>query len=129
MSKFGAIKVKADGYVFDSKAEFDRYQDLKWLERGGQIRGLRVHTRHPIVVNGVHVCDVEDDFSYFERDQKIHEDVKGFDTDISRLKRKLVQAAYPGIVWVIIKTEKKGGKNVRGFMGRGSGPRRTRIGS
>lgn len=110
MNKYKAIKVKSDGYTFDSKAEFNRYQDLMWLVKGGQITDLRVHTLHPIIINGVQVCEVEDDFSYTERGQRIHEDVKGADTDMSRLKRKLVQAAYPGIIWVVLKIPSWGEK-------------------
>src|SRR3954466_12209619 len=39
-SKYGAIRTEVDGIVFDSKREAARYQELKALERAGEISGL-----------------------------------------------------------------------------------------
>ena len=101
-NKYGAKKVKADGYIFDSQMEFRRYCELKMLEKAKEISMLTVHPKLPIKINNVLVCNVELDFSYRmhapKRPFKIkYEDTKGFDTAISRLKRKLLKAAYPDI--------------------------------
>lgn len=37
------------------------------------------------------------DFSYFTDKGRVVEDVKGFATPVYRLKKKLIEAAYPGL--------------------------------
>jgi Protein of unknown function (DUF1064) len=100
-NKYGAVRVEVDGYSFDSKAEARRYGELKLM----RVRDLEVHPRFPIAINGVDVCYVELDFSYRTNERPgwyVHEDVKGKDTAMSRLKRKMVEAAY-GIKVEVIK--------------------------
>jgi hypothetical protein len=89
-NKYGAIKVKIDGYTFDSKAEARRYKDLKVLPG----KDIEVHPRFPIFIQGIKVCDVVLDFKYTMTSGTYYEDVKGHDTALSRLKRKMVEAAY-----------------------------------
>src|SRR5262249_61502067 len=97
--KFNAIKVEIDGIKFDSKAEARRYQDLKLMP---QVSNLRAHPRFPVFVQGVQVCTVVLDFAYRDSLDRWHyEDVKGADTPISRLKRKMVEAEYSIKVEVI----------------------------
>ncbi len=96
-NKYGAKKVVIDGITFDSKAEGRRYSELKLMWKGGLIDLLVCHPEFPITIKGKPICIVELDFSYRpERDHgiTIYEDVKGKDTDISRLKRKMVEAYY-----------------------------------
>lgn len=87
-----------DGIRFASKKEARRYEQLLWLVKVGEITDLKIKTRYPIVVAGIKICDYEDDFSYKEKDgaHKV-EDAKGFRTPIYRLKKKLLEACYPGM--------------------------------
>lgn len=103
-NKYRAIKVKYDGYSFDSKAEFYEYTRLKQLQSLGEISNLTVHNKYPIIVNGVKICVVMDDFNYFDHktNQQVCVDVKGQDLPMSKLKRKLVKACYPDINWVLV---------------------------
>ena len=48
-SKYYNKKVKYDGMVFDSVAEMRRYQELKLLERAGEIRELRTQVRYTLI--------------------------------------------------------------------------------
>lgn len=119
-SKYGAQRTTVDGITFASRKEAKRYGELRLLERAGDIRGLRVQPRYPIVINGqpvkypsgralVYVAD----FSYYDvkRGATVVEDVKGIrktprapgvkkprhegtDTDASQIKRALVEAIY-----------------------------------
>lgn len=41
MNKYGNMKIVVDGEVFDSRREFMRWQDLKFLERCGAISNLK----------------------------------------------------------------------------------------
>lgn len=40
--KFGAVATVVDGHTFPSKAEARRYQELRLLEKAGQITKLRL---------------------------------------------------------------------------------------
>ena len=103
-SKYGAKKVQVDGYIFDSKMEARRYGELRLIEKAGKICGLVVHPKFSITIQGKPICIVELDFCYAHLSgTEIYEDVKGFDTAISKLKRKLVEAAYGFKVTVIRK--------------------------
>lgn len=79
---------------FASKKEAARHAELVLMERGGQIKDLKVKTRYPIVVNGALICEYEDDFSYTENGQRIVEDAKGVRTPAYRLKKKLMRAVH-----------------------------------
>jgi hypothetical protein len=101
--KRGASKYNAkptyskDGYRFDSKREHERYEQLRLMEKAGQINNLTIHPLYPIKwpTDGSPICIVELDFDYSDINGTAHhEDVKGADTALSKLKRKLVEAAY-----------------------------------
>jgi len=94
-NKYSNKKVNLDGYTFDSKIEARRYGELKLLSGAGKIVSLEVHPEYLITHRRKDICRVILDFKYWESygTQKV-EDVKGVDTAISRLKRKLVEAQY-----------------------------------
>jgi len=95
-SKYGAIKTEVDGYIFDSRKEAARYQELKFLEIAGEIGNLKLQPVYPCIVNGVKICDYYADFEYttYADAMKHTEDVKGYKTDVYKLKKKLVEAIY-----------------------------------
>lgn len=96
MTKYHAVKTTLDGYVFDSKAEAARYQQLLLLVKAGEIEGLQVHPIYPLVVNNQRIGKYIGDFMYFvpEKDSFVLEDVKGVRTAVYRLKKRLVKALY-----------------------------------
>lgn len=102
MNKYHAVKVHENGYIFDSKMEHKRYLQLRLLETAGRIKFLTVHRKYKIEINGKEVCKVGGDFSYVEDGRDVCEDVKGRDTPVSRLKRKLIKACYPDLDWRVI---------------------------
>ena len=119
-NKYKAVKTVIDGITFDSKREAKRYTELKLLEKSGMITHLELQPKYDIIINGVKICSYRADFSYYtvreeNREQytnskgewivptktgdpegQIVEDVKGFKTPIYKLKKKLVEASYPG---------------------------------
>mgnify|MGYP006232240525 CR=1 FL=1 len=119
-SKYKAVKTTIDGIVFDSKKEAKRYTELKLLEKAGHITHLELQPEYEITINGAKICKYKADFRYFtvraennersynskgewqtptmtgDKEGQIVEDVKGFRTSIYRLKKKLVEASYPG---------------------------------
>lgn len=92
--KYGNRVTEVDGHAFASRAEARRYAELKMLERGGQIRELRLQVPFPVEINGRRICKYIADFTYLDAAGPIIEDVKGYRTDIYRLKKKLVEALY-----------------------------------
>jgi len=99
MSKFGAVKTDClHGHTHDSKKEAARCNDLHELEAAGAISHLIQQPVFNIAFDGRQVCKVIADFQYREAGKLVTIDVKGMDTPISRLKRKLVAAAYPGTI-------------------------------
>lgn len=101
MSKYGNKRTMVDNIAFDSKAEAERYKQLKMLEQAGEIIGLEVHQRWPLHVPAVEPSEItvlavyEADFSYHTRDfSLVVEDVKGVRTAMYRLKRKWLKAEY-----------------------------------
>jgi hypothetical protein len=100
-NKYGAKRQCLDGYTFDSQMEARRYAQLKILVHAGAIQNLEIHPRYPIAINGKKICAVILDFQYTQAGKLIVEDVKGRDTPLSRLKRKLVEALHPITVTLI----------------------------
>ncbi len=99
-NKFRAVKTVVDGATFASKAEARRYNELRLMERAGDISRLELQPKFPVHINGVLVCTYIADFAYFTSSQRVVEDVKGVKTPVYRLKKKLVEAVYPGVTIV-----------------------------
>jgi hypothetical protein len=95
-NKYGAAKAVVDGIVFQSKAEANRYAQLKLLSRAKKISSLALQPVYSIDIEGFHICNYIADFRYFdnERSKEIVEDVKGVKTAVYRLKKKLVEATH-----------------------------------
>jgi hypothetical protein len=94
MNKYGAIKTEVGSFVFASKREAHRYSELKLAERSGDISGLELQPKFPLIVNGIKVATYIADFRYIEGGEVVIEDSKGFRTAIYRLKKKIVEAQY-----------------------------------
>lgn len=105
--KYGR-SVKADrtfgGIVYDSKREMEYAQELDIQRCAGLIERIDRQVPYPITVKGKHICKVVADFKIVYRDKRVEvHEVKGFETPVWRLKRKLFAACYPDTVLRIIK--------------------------
>lgn len=92
--------VTADG-TFDSKKEYGRWCDLKWMQRAGQITNLQRQVKFELIpsqkVDGKVVerpCSYIADFVYEQDGKQVVEDAKGMKTDTYILKRKLMLERY-----------------------------------
>lgn len=98
--KYNARKTVIDDITFDSAAEARRYGQLKMRQLAGEIKELTLQPEFPLIVNGKKLGTrgrkYVGDFSYIDTHTglRVVEDVKGMDTDISKLKRDLVHALY-----------------------------------
>ena len=109
MNKYHNKKVQIDMYMFDSIAESRRYKELKLLERAGVISELELQPRFLLQEgfkkNGKTFRKIEyiADFQYIEDGRLVIEDVKGKETEVFKLKRKLFEHEYPDYELKIIK--------------------------
>ena len=109
MSKYKNKKTQVDMYVFDSIAESKRYKELALLEKAGKITKLELQPRfllqESFKKNGKTYRKIEyiADFKYMENGQLIVEDVKGKETEVFKLKRKLFEKKYPELELKLIK--------------------------
>ena len=93
MSKYGNRKIKApDGQVFDSVKEFHRWGCLRLLERAGRIKDLKRQVKYELIPKqeGERACYYIADFTYYENGKLVVEDTKGCQTEVFKLKKKLM---------------------------------------
>ena len=93
-NKFGSVRTEAEGIVFASKREANRYRELRLLERARIITDLRLQPVYPLIVDGVTLGTYRADFAYVEDGHLIVEDVKGVRTPMFRWKAKHMLAQY-----------------------------------
>ena len=100
--KYGNHKVVVDGEkVADSQHEYRRLNDLKVLERAGEIKELHTQVRYNLIPSQkicgekVRGTDYIADFVYWTKDnQFICEDAKGHKTADYIIKRKLMKLIH-----------------------------------
>lgn len=104
-SKYYNKKIMINGITFDSRKEANRYTELFRLEAQGYIKDLEC--QHKFVLqpgfkkNGktYRAITYIADFVYLdlETNKNIVEDVKGFKTDVYKLKKKMFEYVYPDL--------------------------------
>lgn len=112
-NKYGAKKIKVDGIVFDSLLEAQYYKELKLQKRVGIIESFEMQV--PFTLLGgfevgnrkVQAIKYIADFIVTMKsgDVKVI-DVKGLETEVFKIKRKLYEAQYGELTIV----KKKGGR-------------------
>lgn len=99
-NKYNAKGRYIDDMFFASKAEGDRYEQLKQLQADGFIENLVCQPSYRCTVNNALICVYRADFRYDVIDDRgnslrvVVEDVKGMITPVYRIKKKLVQACH-----------------------------------
>jgi hypothetical protein len=93
-SKYHNKKITVDGITFDSIKEANRWQELKLMERAGEITLLARQVKIELVPksNLFRAVYYVADFVYFDKrtGKTVYEDVKGVRTDVYKLKKKLL---------------------------------------
>ena len=104
-SKYRNKKVKVDGHTFDSQKEARRYKEVKLMERAGAIKGLEIQPAFELIptirteTETLRKTVYKADFRYVDTKTGgvVVEDVKGFKTDVYKLKKKMLLHKYEGI--------------------------------
>ena len=111
MTKYHNRKITVDGITFDSRREYNRYRELKLLERAGIIQGLELQKKYVLIPAQYETferygkkgqrlkdgqkciekeCAYIADFVYTENGKSVVEDTKGMRTKEYIIKRKLM---------------------------------------
>lgn len=106
-SKYKNKKVIIDGYKFDSIKEGTRYRQLKLLKQANEITELemqKVFELQPsFKYEGKTYRKITYIVDFYYYDNKLHkyvaEDVKGFATDVYKIKKKMFMYKYSDIVF------------------------------
>lgn len=95
--KYKSHKVTANGLVFDSKKEYNRWCELALLQKAGQVTDLQRQVKYELIpsqrIDGKvaeRACTYIADFVYRENGKIVVEDTKGFKTKDYIIKRKLM---------------------------------------
>lgn len=99
-SKYRNKITELDGIKFHSAKEAKRYSELKLLEKAGEISNLKLQVVYqlipPMRINDKHyraICYYAD-FVYNEKGITVCEDVKGMQTDIFKIKLRLMKQVH-----------------------------------
>lgn len=105
-SKYSNKKTSYKGIIYDSKKEAKRAYELDIMQRAGLIQNLErqksFELQPSFKLNGktIRAITYIADFVYTKNGQTIVEDVKGFKTEIYRLKYKMFLYKYPDITFI-----------------------------
>lgn len=91
------------GRVYHSKAEAHYAARLDLERKAGKIHAWDSQRPLPIIVAGVHICTVLVDFAVVDKSGTRFIEVKGHETEVYKLKKKLLLACYPGIRYEVVK--------------------------
>ena len=96
-NKYRNKKIIIDGEKFDSMKEYQRWCELKLLERAGHIKDLKRQVKFVLIPaqydNGKCLereCAYFADFTYIQNGKLVVEDIKGYKTKDYIIKRKLM---------------------------------------
>jgi len=105
-SKYGNVKVKLDGYTFDSQRERDYYLEYKL---DPEVVNLTVHPRYELTPKYTNAEGVKRraqhyvaDFLVTYRDGREEVvDVKGVETPVFKLKRIMFELKYGNVIEIV----------------------------
>ena len=103
VGKYGNRKTMYKKCLYDSKKEAEYAMQLDSELFDGKIQGWKRQVTLALDVNGEHICNAIVDFMVIHNFPRSVEyvEVKGYATDVWKLKRKLIEALYPDIVYTI----------------------------
>lgn len=92
-NKYHAKKTEYDGVQYHSKFEAGFAQGLDMRLKAKEIKGWERQVKISLDVNGYHIANYYIDFVVHHLDKtKEYVEVKGFETDVWRMKWKLTEA-------------------------------------
>jgi hypothetical protein len=103
-SKYGNKTKTYNGKTYDSIREANHAEELDWRIKAGEIKEVVPQFKIPLKINDRHIANYYIDFKVVLTDGDIeYHEVKGFETDLWRLKWKMTEALYPEYNLILIK--------------------------
>lgn len=93
-SKYNNVKTLYNGVLYDSKKEAERARELDLLVSIGKVTELQRQVKIPLMVGDKKIGNYIADFVYYDNylSKKVIEDVKGVQTAVFKLKKKILEA-------------------------------------
>lgn len=101
MNKYHNKITYIDNIRFDSRKEAMHYVYLRELLKKGTIKNLQLQTKIDFKINNKKIFTYKPDFEYDDEFGHHIIDVKGVQTSLFKLKRKLIEAQYNCIIEII----------------------------
>lgn len=113
-AKYGNRASDYNGYVYDSALEADYARELELRVKAKDIKSWRRQVKCEINIGDIHICNYYVDFEIEHNDESFElVEIKGMETEVWRLKRKLLEAvwlpAHPDHTYTV---EKQGKSNL-----------------
>jgi hypothetical protein len=107
-TKYKNIHQIYNGISYHSKKEAQYAHFLDLEKKRGKIKEWKRQVKISLDVNGNHIANYFCDFEVLTADDSVQlHEVKGFETEVYRLKRKLLEATYlkdhPEVEYIVIK--------------------------
>lgn len=94
-NKYHAHSTQYEGQTYHSKLEAAYAQELDLRVKAKDIKGWDRQVRLDLKVNGMHICNYYIDFIAYNNDgSKEYIEVKGFETEVWRMKWKILEATF-----------------------------------
>lgn len=92
MTKYGNRRINTEDGWFDSQRELKRWQELKLLERAGEISDLKRQVDFELIprMGPLRKIVYRADFVYMQDGKKVIEDSKGYRDRVYRLKCRMM---------------------------------------
>lgn len=106
-NKYNASRASHNGYVYASQMERDYAVNLDLRVHVGELKSWRRQVSVPLVVEGKMVCRYIVDFvEEYPDGSEVWVEVKGFPTDIWKLKAALFRVLYPERQYRVVRSVK-----------------------
>lgn len=107
-NKYNAKSTCYNGIYYHSKFEAGYAEELDWRIKAKDIKSVERQVKISLDVNGKHITNYFIDFVIIHNDDSFeYVEVKGFETEVWRLKWKLFEALidqiHPGAVLTVVK--------------------------
>lgn len=90
--KFNAVRTELDGIKFDSKREAEYYSELKERVTNGEVVFFLRQCPFHLPGNIKYIVDFVE---FLATGDVLFTDVKGMETPVYKMKKKLVESTYP----------------------------------
>ncbi len=103
-AKYGNASQKChQGHQHHSVGEARYCNQLELLRKAGEIESYETQVSYRMKVNGKHICEHRPDFRVHYEDGRVEiREYKGFADKVWPLKKKLFEALYPDIPYIVV---------------------------